>query len=97
MQTQVFPADLVIGPDNAALQDRPEALDCIGVNCANDMLANGVIDRLMREVAVQSLIARISVSAEKVNAVRYSFSRNCAADFLGAPRFESVREKPALA
>jgi hypothetical protein len=25
------------------------------------------------------------------------FSRNCAADFLGPPRFESVREKPALA
>ena len=30
------------------LKDGPEALDRIGMNCANDMLANGMINGLMR-------------------------------------------------
>jgi hypothetical protein len=41
---QIFPADLVVSADNAALQDRPKTFDCVRMNCANDMLANGVID-----------------------------------------------------
>jgi hypothetical protein len=72
IQMQIFLADLVIGSDNAALEDRPEAFNRVGVNCANDVLANCMIDKLMREAAVQPLIAGISVCAEKANAVRYS-------------------------
>jgi hypothetical protein len=51
VQMQIFLADLVVGSDNAALQDRLEALNRIGVNCADDMLTNGVIDGLVRESA----------------------------------------------
>jgi hypothetical protein len=37
---QILLANLVVGSDNAALENRPEALNRIGVNCANDVLAD---------------------------------------------------------
>jgi hypothetical protein len=37
---QVFLADLMVSANDAALQDRPEALNGVGVHCANDMLAD---------------------------------------------------------
>jgi hypothetical protein len=55
---QIFLADLVIGANDATLENRPEALNRIGVNRANDMPANGVIDGLVREVSIKPLIAR---------------------------------------
>ena len=71
VQMQIFLANLVIGSDNATLQDGPEALNRIGVNCANDMLTGGVVNGLMRETAIQPLTAGICVGAEKADAVRY--------------------------
>jgi hypothetical protein len=53
IQMEIFLADLVVGPNNAALQDRPEAFNRIGVNRTNDMLADGVIDGLVREAVLQ--------------------------------------------
>ena len=44
VQTQIFLADLMVRSNDASLQDRPEAFNRIGVNCADDILANGVID-----------------------------------------------------
>jgi hypothetical protein len=40
IQMQVFLADLMVSANDAALQDRPEALNGVGVHCANDMLAD---------------------------------------------------------
>jgi len=73
VQVQIFLADLTERPDNTALQDRPEAFDCVRMNCANDMLADSVIAGLMIELMLQSQIAGISIGAEKANAVRYGF------------------------
>ena len=39
IQGQTFTADLVIGPDDAALDERPEAFNRVRVNCANNVLA----------------------------------------------------------
>jgi hypothetical protein len=75
VQMQIFLADLMECPDDSALEDGPEAFNCIGVNCANDMLANGVIDRLMREAALQTAIAGVSISAEQANASRRFLAR----------------------
>jgi hypothetical protein len=72
-------------PDDAALQDGPKSFNRIGVNCANDMLPNGMIDELVRETAVQPLIAGIGIGAEKANAVRYCFPH------------ESLKRKPVSA
>jgi hypothetical protein len=62
---QILLTDLVIGPNNAPLEDRPEALDRIGVDCSNYVLAKGVIDGLVRETTLQTAIARVGVGAEK--------------------------------
>jgi hypothetical protein len=74
VQMQIFFADLVISSNNATLQDGPEALNRIGVNCADYMLTNGVVNGLVREAVLQPHIAGISICAEKANAVRYGFS-----------------------
>jgi hypothetical protein len=71
---QILPTYLVVSSNNSALQDRPESLNRVGVNRANDMLANSVIDGLMRETALQAAIAGISIGAEKANSVRYGLS-----------------------
>jgi hypothetical protein len=71
---QIFLADLVISSNNAALQDRPEALNCIRMNRANDVLADCVVNGLVREAVLQPHIAGIGIGAEKANAVRYSFT-----------------------
>jgi hypothetical protein len=64
----------VVGASYATLEDRPEALNRIGLNCANDMLADGVVYRLMRKAMLQPHIAGVSIGAEKAHAVRYRFS-----------------------
>jgi hypothetical protein len=46
IQVQVLFADLVEGADAAAFYQRPEALDCVGVDCTNNVLAFEVIDGL---------------------------------------------------
>src|ERR1700728_3850124 len=51
----------------------PEAFNRIGVNRAHAVLADGVIDRLVRKTMLKSEVAGIGVCAEKANAVRDSF------------------------
>jgi hypothetical protein len=48
VQRQILLADLVIGTDNAALEDAPEALNRVRVNRADDVFALRVFDDLMR-------------------------------------------------
>jgi hypothetical protein len=73
VQMKIFLANLVIGAHDATLQDGPEAFNRIGVNRANDMLANSVIDGLVREAVLQTAIAWVSIGAKQANAVRYGF------------------------
>lgn len=42
MQAQILLANVMIGSDNAALEDIPEAFNGVRVNCTNEMLADGV-------------------------------------------------------
>jgi hypothetical protein len=46
---------LVIGPNDAALDERPETLNRVGVDRADDMLANGVINGLMGKRCLRRL------------------------------------------
>jgi hypothetical protein len=55
---------LVIGPDDAALDERPEALNRVRVDRANDVLANSVVNRLVREAVLEPLIPRIGICAD---------------------------------
>ncbi len=58
IERQIFAADLVISPHDAALQDRPKAFNRIRVNCPNDMLADGMVNGLVREAMLQPEVAR---------------------------------------
>ena len=49
---QVLGADLVEGPDNGALEQRPDALDTIGVNIADHPFVCGVVHCFVARVAV---------------------------------------------
>jgi hypothetical protein len=51
IERQVFPADLVIGADNTALHQRPEALNRVRMQRADHIPLGGVIDSAMVETA----------------------------------------------
>ena len=74
VQMQILPADHMKRSDNAALQDRPEALNRISVNCTDNVLANGMVDRLMIEPMLEPQVAGISIRAKQANAIRYRFA-----------------------
>ena len=38
VQRQILGADIVEAADNAALADRPKAFNCVGVDCADNVL-----------------------------------------------------------
>jgi len=48
VQRHVFGAHFVERADNAALEDRPETLDCVSVDRADDVLTAFVVHGLMR-------------------------------------------------
>ena len=74
VQRQIFVADLVEAAHDAALDERPETFDRVRVDCANDMLAFGVVNGFVREPMLQSIIAVIGVCAKEANAGRDGFA-----------------------
>jgi hypothetical protein len=56
IERQIFATDLVISPDDAALDERPEALNCIRMDCTNDVFANAMVNGLMPEAIVQPVV-----------------------------------------
>src|SRR5438105_2495160 len=57
VERQILGADLVEGADNAAFENRPEALDRVGVDRADNVLVRRVPDHGMRVFLVQPAIA----------------------------------------
>jgi hypothetical protein len=57
VQWQAFAADPVIGADDAVLDERPEALDCLSVHSADHAPAGALADDLVRESPVNEAIA----------------------------------------
>src|ERR1051326_4598561 len=67
IERQIFLADLVEGPDHAALDDRPEAFDRVGVDGADNVMAGAVVDHTMRKAEAEPPISGIVVRAEQAN------------------------------
>jgi hypothetical protein len=65
VQMQIFFANLMVRPDNTALQDRPETFDGVRMNCADDVLTDAVVNNAVVEAVVQAIVARPSVGAEQ--------------------------------
>lgn len=71
VERQIFGADLVERADDAAFKDAPEALDRVRMDRADYILALGVVDDLVRVLAVQTAIAYPLVGHEQANLLRY--------------------------
>src|SRR5438045_3469839 len=67
VQRHIFAADLVERADNAALEDRPETLNRLRVNCADNVLAPTVIDCRVWESLVEVLVANPLIGAEQAD------------------------------
>jgi hypothetical protein len=74
VERQVFFADLVIGADNATFNQRPKALDCLGVHSANNIFATGVVNRLMRIFLAQMFVTDPLIAAQQANLVGDGFA-----------------------
>jgi hypothetical protein len=74
IQRQIFVTDLMEIAHDAALDERPEAFDCVRMNRADNVLSLAVVNGLMRETALQSIIAVIGIGAKQTNAGRDGFA-----------------------
>jgi 5-methyltetrahydrofolate--homocysteine methyltransferase len=71
VQMKIFLGNLVISTDNAALQDRPEALNGLGTDCANNVLTRAMANDLVRiTVLREALISGPVVSTKQTDLVR---------------------------
>ena len=69
IKRHVFAAHFVECADDAALEDRPEALDGLSVDCANDILASRMVNSRMRVIPVERIVARILIGAKQTDFV----------------------------
>jgi hypothetical protein len=77
IEWHIFAAHFVECADHATFEDRPEAFDCLSMDCADDILPSGVIDDAMRIFTVKTLIARPLISAKQADFVGYGFADEC--------------------
>ena len=70
---QVFPANLVEGANDPALEDAPEALNRVGMDRADDVLVPRVVDSGVREGLFEIAIAGPLIGAEQADLVRNGF------------------------
>src|SRR5437868_6904438 len=70
VERQIFGADFVERADHAALENRPEALDRLGMDRADDVLPSGMIDDAVRILGIQAAIANPLVRTEQANLLR---------------------------
>src|SRR5258708_16248425 len=73
VEREIFPADLMERSHDAALNQRPEAFDGVGVNVSVHIFAFAVVHHAMREVLVQIPIASVVVGGNQAHPVRYGF------------------------
>ena len=77
IQRQIFCGNLVIGTDNAALQDRPEAFDGLGMDGTANILPARMVNGFVRVVAVQMFVANPFVGAEQADLGGNAFVDEC--------------------
>ena len=65
VEREIFLADIVIRPDDPALQQSPEGLDIVGVNLTANILALRVLDGLMTDAAPKVVVALVLVRRDK--------------------------------
>lgn len=74
VERKVLAADLVIAADDAALELRPEALNRVRVDRADNVTLGGMIDGFMRVVGGQSAIDAAFVGRQQAYFIRDDFA-----------------------
>jgi hypothetical protein len=74
IERHIFRAHLVERANDAALKDRPEALNRVGVNCADDVLPPAVVNGRVRKFLAEMLIAHPLVGTEQADLMRHGFA-----------------------
>src|SRR5581483_1402406 len=74
VQRQILGAHLVIGADDAALEQAPESFNGVGVNCANNVLTSAMIHHAMREFFGNGLVSLPCICADQADAIRNAFA-----------------------
>jgi hypothetical protein len=73
IQWEILFIDFAEAANNTALDDRPKALDCVGVKRANNILTFGMIDDSVRIFFAEVLIAHPLIGDQQAKLVRDSF------------------------
>lgn len=71
IQWEIFARNLVIAAHDAALNQRPETLYRVRVQCADNVLIRGMVNRTMRKHVAQMAVAKVPVGREHSNFRRY--------------------------
>src|SRR6266508_2952896 len=74
IQRQIFAADLVEASHDAALQQRPEAIDCLRMHHAIDVTTARIPHEAMRKIVFQIAIARMFVGRDQTDLFGYGLA-----------------------
>src|SRR5579872_3712838 len=96
VEREVLPADVVERADDRPLDDRPEALDGLSVDGADDVLAVCVADDLVRVRLMKAPVADPLVSDQEANLGRDGFADELS-EGVGADVLDHARHDTALA
>jgi hypothetical protein len=90
VQRHIFLAHLVERANHAALEDRPEAFDCLSVHRTNNIFASGVVNRLVRIFLAEVFVANPFIGAKQTDLVGDGFAdkafQGCGLDILNDAR-----------
>src|SRR5271165_2093161 len=67
IERKIFSADLMEAAHDAALQDRPEALDCVRVDSADNVLPLAVVNEFVWETTVEAAVVMIVICANQAD------------------------------
>src|ERR1700686_4863202 len=73
VQRHILAADLVERADDATLEDRPEALNRLGVDGTDNVLVLGMVNGAVGEFFAEMVIANPLIGAEQADFFRYGF------------------------
>jgi hypothetical protein len=77
IERYILPAHFVERADDAALKNRPEAFDGLSVDCADNVLAFGMINGSVREIFVEAVVSGPLIGAKQADFVGNGFSDKC--------------------
>ncbi len=73
VERQILAADVVECADDAALQQRPETVNCAGVHLAAHVFALAVVNRFVDTALAHAIIDVRFIGRDQINLGRYGF------------------------